>query len=274
MATAADPLVSYLFDDKPHRLSGLINGWLTAAPRYKAFVQTYKDKIRKKIRITREEAGIGDLQFELEVAYWLAQERRFTIVYEPYASSKMRGPDFAVTFKSFTFNVEVTRIRPGVEEARSVERGAKSVEEGGTQGNSGNSGELEREEETRRQGDKEMGARLADTVGDKLGQMLPGMINLLVVGMDNEAVAHLDLPAAMVRMRERAERKEPGLLGRHGFSSTADFFKYYLRLSGVLVRGTGGEETAVPGALWLNKQTKHPLPANLRTILQGGILAP
>jgi hypothetical protein len=90
--------------------------------------------------------------------------------------------------------------------------------------------------------------------------------------MENQAVNHLDLPAAMVRMRERAERKEPALLGRHGFSNTADFFKYYLRLSGVLVRGTGGEETAVPTSLWLNNQTKHPIPANLRTILQGSIL--
>jgi hypothetical protein len=102
--------------------------------------------------------------------------------------------------------------------------------------------------------------------------MLPGMINLLVVGMERQAAAELDLPGAMARMRERAERKEPAVLGRYGFGSAADFFKYYLRLSGVLVRRTGGEGTAGPGALWLNNQTKHPIPANLRTILLGGIL--
>ncbi|MCI0579990.1 MAG: hypothetical protein L0332_26115 [Chloroflexi bacterium] len=238
----ADPLVGYLFDDKPHPLTSTLADWLAAEPRYKAFVTTYKDKIRKKIRITRPEEGIGDLQFELAIAYWLAQERRFTVVYEPYASSKARGPDFAVTFKSLTFNVEVTRIRPPEGEGQMAANPSIETYTAG---------------------------RLADTVGDKLRQMLPGMINVLAVGVYNPIVPQLDVARAMARLKERVEHKDTPLLARHGFRGTADFFKYYLRLSGVWVRGMEGGGTAGVSSLWLNNQAKQPIPANLRTILQG-----
>lgn len=240
----ADPLIGYLFDDKPHRLMVTVAGWLAESPRYKAFVTTYKDKIRKKIRMTRPGEGVGDLQFELAIAYWLAQERRLaTVVYEPYASSKTRGPDFAVTFKSLTFNVEVTRIRP--EEDKETATGSRG------------------------QGDKEIGGRLADTVCDKLGQMLPGMVNVLVVGVADAAVPQLDAAGAMARLKQRVENKDAAVLARYGFGGPADFFKYYLRLSGILVKGAESGGTAGAGVLWLNNQAKQQIPTNLRTILQG-----
>ena len=236
----ADPLVSYLFDDKPHRLMGMVAGWLVESPRYKTFVTTYKDKIRKKIRMTRPGEGVGDLQFELAIAYWLAQERRLAaVVYEPYASSKTRGPDFAVTFKSLTFNVEVTRIRPPEGEGPPAALEVYTA------------------------------ARLADTVCDKLGQMLPGMINLLVVGVADIVVPQLDAAGAMARLKQRVENKDAAVLGRYGFGGPADFFKDYLRLSGILVKGAEGGGTAGAGVLWLNNQAKHQIPTNLRTILQG-----
>jgi hypothetical protein len=236
----ADPLIGYLFDDKPHRLMGTVAGWLAESPRYKAFVTTYKDKIRKKIRMTRPGEGVGDLQFELAIAYWLAQERRLaTVVYEPYASGKTRSPDFAVTFKSLTFIVEVTRIRPPEGDGQPAALEAYTA------------------------------ARLADTVCDKLGQMLPGMVNVLVVGVADPVAAQLDVAGAMARLKQRVENKDAAVLGRYGFSGPADFFKYYLRLSGILVKGVAGGGTAGGGVLWLNNQAKQQIPSNLRTILQG-----
>jgi hypothetical protein len=53
-----------------------------------------------------------DLRGELEVAYHLLNERRLDVAYEPYASAKRRGPDFAVTYRAnLVFNIEVARIR-------------------------------------------------------------------------------------------------------------------------------------------------------------------
>lgn len=52
MATTADPLISYLFDDNPHRLSGLFNGWLTAAPQ--SVYPNLQRQNPQKIRVTHD----------------------------------------------------------------------------------------------------------------------------------------------------------------------------------------------------------------------------
>jgi hypothetical protein len=238
-----EQLLGYLFDDKPatHRLARPMGEWMDASPRFKAFATTYRDKIRKKIRVTQSSTAIHDLEIELAIAYWLLQEPRFSLAYEPYNSDKTRGPDFAVSFKSLTFNVEVTRI---------------AFREG---------------EATSWVDAQQVGGRLADTVADKLGQMRAGMINVLIVVTDRDFARLLALDQAMARLRERAERKEASLFSRHRFVNAADFFKYYLRLSGVLVRPasqtgeTAADETAA--ALWINKQAKQALPNAISMVL-------
>jgi hypothetical protein len=247
--------LGYLFDDKPHVLAGPMSDWIGAAPRFKAFATTYRDKIRKKIRITQNDTAIKDLEVELETAYWLLQEKRFTVAYEPYNSQKIRGADFAVTFKSMIFNVEVTRIGSR-EEKRPL---SESQEAAGVQPDV---------QPAPQPDPQQIGGRLEDTVCDKFGQMHPGMVNVLVVVADSDFVHVLDLDQAMARLRERAEQKEAGLFGRYGFVKTADFFKYYLRLSGVLVRTAGEQEGTTRSMLWMNNQAKQPLPGPLRTILQ------
>lgn len=111
-------------------------------------------------------------------------------------------------------------------------------------------------------------SRLGDTVGGKLSQMLPSMMNLLVIMADHEETCELDLGKAMTRLKQRAEQKDPQLFKRYNFRDVSDFFKHYQRLSGVLVRSTGSYETGKCPVLWLNNQTKHPLPAPICTILQ------
>ena len=244
-----EQLLGYLFDDKPHILAAPMSRWIGLSRRFKAFATTYRDKIRKKIRVTQSDAGIKDLEVELETAYWLLQEQRFAVAYEPYSSQKTRGPDFAVTFKSITFNVEVTRIG-----SREME-GTLPAPEAPT---------------TPWHDPQQVGGRLMDTVYDKLGQMRPGMINVLIVVTDGDIARVLDINQAMARLRERAERKEASLFGRYGFVKTADFFKYYLRLSGVLVRTVGKQDGTAHSILWANNQAKHAIPGPIRTSLQRG----
>ena len=244
-----EQLLGYLFDDKPHILAAPMSRWIGLSRRFKAFATTYRDKIRKKIRVTQSDAGIKDLEVELETAYWLLQEQRFAVAYEPYGSQKTRGPDFAVTFKSITFNVEVTRIG-----SREME-GTLPAPEAAT---------------TPWLDPQQVGGRLMDTVYDKLGQMRPGMINVLIVVTDGDIARVLDINQAMARLKERAERKEASLFGRYGFVNTAGFFKYYLRLSGVLVRTAAKQDRTAHSILWANNQAKHSIPGPIRTILQRG----
>lgn len=201
--------------------------WLASSRRFVTFAQTFQDKIRKKIRTTPEQENLLDLQLELETAYLLLRERSLSVAYEPEMSKGMRNPDFAVSFTtSHTFMLEVTRIQAD----------AKSTLE----------------------------ARLADTIADKLGQLLPQRSNALLVGVESAAPDQDDLRRALLGIQQRAERNDVTFLQRHGFRDRADFFRHYQRLSEIVVRkpqiGTANfVET------WINPQAKHPLPGKVRT---------
>jgi hypothetical protein len=216
-------LIAYVFEGQPHRLSGVLRQWMETSSRFTAFVETYRDKIRKKIRVTRDPDSILDLRGELEVAYGLLYDRRLAVAYEPYASAKRRGPDFAVTYKvNLRFNIEVARIR---------------MEPHGD-----NQVDLPRKEE-----------RLLRVMLDKMGQMQPGMPNLLVIHTGEELARAINLGMLMQEVKTRAERKDPSFYHlANRYNSPADFYKNFLHLTGILL-------WAVDAQLWVNKQARPVL---------------
>jgi hypothetical protein len=233
-------LLAYVFGDQPHALAAQVAAWVAMSPRFREFVATYRDKIRKKVRGTRDMEGLKDLFLELETAFVLLQERRFELEYEKYGVGKARGPDFTVTYKrGLLFNLEVTRLRAG---------------EPGVDRNS-----PDRQYEV---------AKLIDTVCGKLGQMLPSMINVLIVFPDDARIDHGVVTIAMARLKERAEHKDVDFFTRKGFSGSQDFFKHYQRLSGILVRSSSGNGSAMSPMLWANPQARHLMPIDLRRLLQ------
>jgi len=239
-----DETLNYLFDNRPHILAPHLIHWMGELPRFADFVETHRAKIRKKIRGIPNSDGFQDLRAELETAYLLLREKRFRMAYEPYGKGAGRGPDFAVTFRTrITFNVEVTRMRLSIRDNNDA----------------GEQPLFDPQYE---------GRRMAEIVGSKLGQMLPSLMNLLVIIADQQTMCELDVGKVMNQLKQRAEQKEPQLFQRYSFRATSDFFKYYQRLSGVLLRSTGHHETGKCPILWLNNQTKHPLPAPICTILQ------
>jgi hypothetical protein len=197
--------------------------WMEASARFTAFVETYRDKIRKKIRVTRDPKTILDLRAELEIANCLLNDRRLAVAYEPYASAKRRGPDFAVTFRTnLVFNVEVARLR---------------VEESGDNGI-----DLPRK-----------GERVLRILLDKLGQMQPGMTNLLVIQTREELARSIQLGSLMLEAKTRVEGKDPTFYAASRYTSPAAFYKDYLHLSGILLWADGVQ-------LWVNKQARSKLP--------------
>ena len=235
--------LNYLFDNRPHVLAPQLTNWMSDLPRFADFVETHRDKIRKKIRGIPSTDGFQDLRAELETAYLLLREKRFTLAYEPYGKGTGRGPDFAVTFRTrLTFNVEVRRMQLS---RRQNDEGEHPL--------------FEPRYEAR---------RMAEIVGSKLSQMFPSMMNLLVIMADHQRMCELDVGNVMNQLKQRAEQKERRLFQRHRFRDTSDFFKYYQRLSGVLLRSTGDHESGKCPILWTNNQTKHPLPGPICTILQ------
>jgi hypothetical protein len=219
-------LVSYIFENRPHPLAPTFEGWLRESRRFKAFAEQYKDKIRRKLRtLPNERARLEDLRFELEVAYRLHREASFMVAYEPGAAHKGRSPDFTVTYKTHTpFNVEATRMQIAPTDTSPDTTISP------------------------------LAYKLIEMMCDKVGQMQPGLINILITTSEREA-SEDDLKAAMTALRLLAERKvEPFFIGR-GFKDAAEFLKQFRNLSAIAyVKGT---------SLWLNSLAKHPLSKEL-----------
>lgn len=229
-------LQAYLFDGQPHSLAPVMAKWLASSRRFTAFVETFRDKIRKKLRTTQDPETQQDLRLELETAYLLLREPPFSLVYEPQCEQK-RCPDFAVTYTTrLTFMVEITRLRSVLLPDQPFTT-ATGVEP------------------------------LADTICSKLGQLLPGQSNVLIVGVGSLHLTQSDLQGVMLRIQQRAERSDSAFWQRYRLRDRADFFRHYQRLSEVLVRGLQLQADA-PVVGWINPQAKNPLPGRVRTAFQ------
>jgi hypothetical protein len=226
-----EELSAYLFGPDDRSLAAEVGRWLVVSPRFRAFAETYRDKIRKKARGLRDDEGRRDLALELAVALRLVEERRFALEYESYGVGK-RGPDFRVTFRgNVRFNVEVRRLRPLATTA------AAPADPG----------------------------RLIRAVCDKLGQLPPAMINVLVLGADGSSSAADTLAPVTRWLQERAAQKDETLFRQRGFTGARDFLRHYRRLSAAL--WLAGDAGAPRASLWHNPQARHPLPADLARAL-------
>lgn len=175
--------------------------WSAASPRFPAFLDQHHDKIRKKLRSLADSDGRRDLAAELLTAACLLSEPKFTLTYEPYAASKIRGPDFTALYKSHTpVSVEVKRIR------------------GQTQP-----------------------GKWADVLCDKLRQLPPSVMNALVIYGEPaaDARAPFDVAGAMSRIRAAAESKEETFFTRRGLEGGRDYVRQSLKLSGLFYRAGG-----------------------------------
>ncbi len=235
MTRQAD-LIAYLFDGQANLLSGKMAGWMEASPRFTAFVETYRDKIRKKVRVTRDAESLLDLGVELEVACCLLNDRRLAVSYEPYASAKRRGPDFAVAYRAnLAFNLEAARLRGEHNEA---------------------CGTIPAGTEHRNHKD-----HIRRILLDKLGQMQPGMPNLLVILAPEKVANSVDLAGLMQEVKTRVEKKDPSFFAASRYRSPADFYRDFLRLSGVLLWWAEAQ-------LWVNKQSRPVLDEKVLRIVK------
>src|SRR4051794_15422130 len=193
-------------------------GWLAGSARFRAFAETYRDKIHKKLRNATDPDATRDVRAELQIARLLLADRRFDVSFEAYGSGKV-GPDLTVSFRTTrTFDVEVTRLR-----------------------------------------------RVPDVAGTgnalmaKLRQLTPSTPNVLVLSIDADTAAAIDLVAATRGLRARADAKDEAFFTARGFDGSRGFYDRFLRLSAVAVwceRATAEAR----GSLWTNRSARIGLP--------------
>jgi hypothetical protein len=221
-------LLASVFGGAIHPLREACAGWIASSRPFRAFLEENASKIRKKARQAGDSEGLRDLQLELDAAYHLLlADRRVALAYERYLADKTRGPDFTVTFKGHI----VFNV-----EARRLRAPVRD-------------------------------GRLGEVICEKLRQMPPGAINVLLVGVDAGASVELDPAATMKRFIQRAEAKQDDFFIQRGFRDARDFLRALQRLSGVLLRANWDDASA-SSVLWLSPQARHPLPADVRKLLR------
>jgi hypothetical protein len=198
---AVDRLVQHLFaTDAASELADEVTAWLTGSPRFRAFADAHRDKMRKKLRTAAADAdALRDVRAELRVAHLLLGDRRIELAFEAHGSGR-GGPDFTVTFRgSAAMDLEVTRLR-------------------GDPGAATHGGPL-----------------LA-----KLRQLPPSVPNVLLIALEGDRADALDVASAVRELRARADAKDEAFFQRRTFEGTRDFYHRFLRLGAVVTWCEGG----------------------------------
>jgi hypothetical protein len=238
-----------LFDDlnsQPAWFSASVEQWLASSKAFFAFAQIYQSKIRKKIRMSRDEEEKLALFCELYTAHLLLREPKFDVAYEPYGKDQGRSPDYAVTFRTTTpFHVEVTRLRTSLQE-RQFE----------------STGDVEGEDVLRLLQENEA-RRFVGMVCDKFKQLSPNTPNVLWVWSESDILLQLDVGTILRDLKRRIEQRDAELFARFAIEKPADFIRYYQRLSAVLIVGIQGHERIKAHLWWQNGDAKYPLPTRI-----------
>ena len=101
-----------------------------------------------------------------------------------------------------------------------------------------------------------------------LGQMLPGMVNVLAITTDSGTHDELDLERALTSLEERAAKGDDQFFIHKQFTGAADFIAQLERLSGIVLAGAFFPVRSGPTVLWCNNKAKCPVPDDIGNLLQ------
>ena len=93
----------------------------------------------------------------------------------------------------------------------------------------------------------------------KLRQLPPSVPNAVLLAIDAETVAGVDVESAVRGLRARADRKDEDYFTHRGFEGTRDFYERFLRLSAVFVLGEAAGEND-RASVWINRSARIELP--------------
>ncbi|MFC4639912.1 hypothetical protein [Deinococcus hohokamensis] len=234
MTKRMNELVHQLCGGPDHPLAPVLREWCTGSRAFVAFAEAHESKLRKKVRLARQEEDLADLRAELAVAARLLEDPRLSLQYEPFHEAGTRGPDFALRFRTHpACHVEVTRLRPGA------------------------SGSLD---DT---------SRLSRLLCGKVGQCPPGLAAVLVVWVPPGLAQEGQVAAAVQRLDQaaQAEPPPPGLRPEE----VQAFRRHRSRLSAVALLSWSPDQP-VGNQLWLSPQARHPLAPELARTLASLLL--
>ena len=93
----------------------------------------------------------------------------------------------------------------------------------------------------------------------KLRQLPPSVPNVVLLAIDGDTAAALDIDAIVRTLRSRADAKDESFFSKRGLDGSRGFYERFRRLGGVIVwcEAAAGDERAV---LWINRSARIALP--------------
>jgi len=110
--------------------------------------------------------------------------------------------------------------------------------------------------------------KFGDTIFDKLGQMIPGMINILVCTSKSSIHEPEDLFEAIASINQLIRKKDEEFFVQKGFGGIQDFLSQTKNLSGVLYKSTWSDQSGIRNLLWHNHQANLQIPEVISEYLQ------
>lgn len=226
-------LIAFLFTPPTSQAEEILTPWILQSRRFQAFLVEYRAKVRKKLRYVSTRRNMQSLLLELDIARQLVEDPRCQVEYEKYGQGNQRNPDLTITFRARTcFHLEATCIQ---------------IAQGDTEGRA---------------------EKLVRIVCTKLGQMLPQSLNCLIIATEGGSLTQEEVNAAMKRLKRRVEQRESDFLSHDEFDDPSGFFKQFQWLNGIVFSAVPETEDTPQTAIWINPQSRYPLPSDIRTLLQ------
>lgn len=105
--------------------------------------------------------------------------------------------------------------------------------------------------------------KFGDTVFEKLGQMLPDMANLLIIGSDSSTHEQEDLFREIRIVTEFVNQGNDDFFTQKGFNGMEDFTAQMKNLSAILFRSIWIDNSNNRNYLWINKNANFELPEDI-----------
>lgn len=109
--------------------------------------------------------------------------------------------------------------------------------------------------------------KFADAIFEKLTQMVPGMLNVLVCSTTSSTHEREDLTYAIRSINSLMEKKDDDFFARKGFNDISGFLDHAKYLSGILFKGIWFNVSQPPNLLWCNSEAEHQIPDDLQAYL-------
>jgi hypothetical protein len=209
-----------------------LTGWLDE-PRFRAFVEANRPKVRRKFRDARTAETLRDVRLELRLAGLLLADRRFDLGFETYGRGRV-GPDFTLTFRGGRpTDLELTRRRP-------------------TAGAEVNPYEA--------------------PILAKLRQLQPSVPSVLVIATEAAGGGQGALDSGARTIVDHAEAADEAWFARHGIASMRVFWGGFHRL-GAVVAWREDAEPDDRSRTWVNPNARIPVARPLLSAIERSLRA-